>query len=110
MKTNKLAGYALNYAVALAEQKRDDPDRLLPVEWHLADFCNNWDQGGPIIKREGIKLSEDTRGLCCAYIGEDGLEHWADTPLIAAMRCYVASVLGDEVNIPHEIKEAEQWN
>jgi hypothetical protein len=26
------------------------------------------------------------------------------TPLIAAMRCYVASKLGDEVEIPEELK------
>jgi len=26
-----------------------------------------------------------------------------DTPLIAAMRCYVASKLGDEVEIPEEL-------
>jgi hypothetical protein len=26
------------------------------------------------------------------------------TPLIAAMRCYVASKLGDEIDIPEELK------
>ena len=26
------------------------------------------------------------------------------TPLIAAMRCYVASKLGDEVEVPEELK------
>ncbi len=26
------------------------------------------------------------------------------TPLIAAMRCYVASKLGDEIEIPEELK------
>ena len=28
---------------------------------------------------------------------------WAETPLVAAMRCYVASKLGDEVDIPEEL-------
>jgi len=28
-----------------------------------------------------------------------------DTPLIAAMRCYVASKLGDEVDVPEELLE-----
>jgi hypothetical protein len=28
---------------------------------------------------------------------------YGDTPLIAAMRCYVASKLGDEVEIPKEL-------
>ena len=31
------------------------------------------------------------------------LEH-GPNPLIAVMRCYVASKLGDEVNIPEELK------
>jgi hypothetical protein len=29
---------------------------------------------------------------------------WGDTPLIAAMRCFVASKLGDEIEIPEELK------
>jgi hypothetical protein len=32
---------------------------------------------------------------------------YGDTPLIAAMRCYVASKLGDEVEIPNELTEGE---
>lgn len=32
---------------------------------------------------------------------------YGSTPLIAAMRCYVASKLGDEVKVPDELKEAE---
>jgi hypothetical protein len=29
---------------------------------------------------------------------------WGDTPLIAAMRCFVTSKLGDEIEIPEELK------
>jgi hypothetical protein len=29
---------------------------------------------------------------------------YGPTPLIAAMRCYVASRLGDEVDVPEELK------
>ena len=36
-----------------------------------------------------------------AYIRHDE-EYFGPTPLIAAMRCYVASVLGDEVEVPDE--------
>ena len=32
------------------------------------------------------------------------LKHLGKTKLIAAMRCYVASKLGDEVEIPEELK------
>jgi hypothetical protein len=33
------------------------------------------------------------------------VEECAPTPLIAAMRCYVASKLGDEVDVPDELTE-----
>ena len=29
---------------------------------------------------------------------------WGTTPLIAAMRCYVASKLGDNIELPEELK------
>ena len=37
-------------------------------------------------------------------IGEDG-GYYGPTPLIAAMRCYVSSKLGDEVDVPDELLE-----
>jgi hypothetical protein len=57
----------------------------------------DWAQGGPIIEREKLELTayEET-WHCFDYSGP--------TPLIAAMRCYVASKLGDEVEIPEELK------
>jgi hypothetical protein len=35
-----------------------------------------------------------------------GFRHlqYGNTPLIAAMRCYVASKMGDEIEIPEELK------
>ena len=69
----------------------------------------DWAQGGPIIERERIELK--------VYLRADLVTQWravaftsgtvpmyGDTPLIAAMRCYVASKLGDEVEIPEELK------
>lgn len=67
----------------------------------------DWVQGGPIIEREGITLG-DAGGSWVAG------KSWADdffssfvmygpTPLIAAMRCYVASKMGDEIEIPQEL-------
>lgn len=68
----------------------------------------NWAQGGPIIERERISIRPDTttpdyrafvirppEGLHHRYIGA--------TPLEAAMRCYVAMVLGEEVEVPEKI-------
>ena len=68
----------------------------------------NWAQGGPIIEREGIDILVEQRDFKVwaaeiyhspkGYIRQKGT-----TPLIAAMRCYVASKMGDTVEIPKEI-------
>jgi hypothetical protein len=66
-----------------------------------------------------MALGSTPDGLCSAYAPEGtrwikyadkAVEYfqWAykqqgPTPLIAAMRCYVASKLGDEVEIPEEL-------
>lgn len=61
----------------------------------------DWAQGGPIIEREGIKLSTSEGCGWFAYLGIYDAE--GPTPLIAAMRCYVASKMGDTVEIPEEL-------
>lgn len=77
----------------------------------------NWEQGGEIIKREKISVTYSdgyVSGTALAWYAEtnffyDGMELHGDffqkgeTPLVAAMRCYVASKLGDEVEIPEEL-------
>lgn len=72
----------------------------------------NWSQGGPIIERERIELVFDCNGPDILWEAKkytfDGTLLWNDygsTPLIAAMRCYVASKLGDEVEIPAELED-----
>lgn len=69
----------------------------------------DWAQGGPIIEREEIDLNcyESPKtgvGWWSAEITGTQAKAKAHTPLIAAMRCYVASKLGDEVKIPEELK------
>lgn len=73
----------------------------------------NWAQGGPIIEREAHDLFKHNGGKewCCAcnvpregytaIITADG-----PTPLIAAMRCLVASKLGDTAEVPDELVPA----
>lgn len=70
----------------------------------------NWSQGGPIIEREWLEVKpwpnesdEDTRWRAKSY--DTLMPTWATgpTPLIAAMRCYVASKMGDEIEIPEEL-------
>ena len=84
----------------------------------------DWAQGGPIIERERIGTLFDSGSACrrpcwfatpddqstsCSYEGEffdptfmvtESVGMYGPTPLIAAMRCYVASKLGDEVELP----------
>lgn len=133
IKTQDLTGPALDWAVAKCEQKplvfrgRKWPtDGTATVEYapwavhpvvngsgpFVASLCNStyspstdWSQGGPIIEREGISLEWSGWGgdeQWLAYIKHDD-EFKGPTPLIAAMRCYVASHLGDEVDIPEEL-------
>lgn len=113
MKTSELTGAALDWAVAKCEGF--DPETLntktgvvysLRYGWYTPS--TDWAQGGPIIEREGIAvwspLLDKADGAWIASYSCAQHEKFADSPLIAAMRCYVASKLGDEVEIPEELK------
>lgn len=79
----------------------------------------NWTIGGPIIEREGIEVvrgnnlifpkgnekGEYEEPLWLAS-RDAGREFHGQTPLIAAMRCYVASKLGEEIEVPAEVMAA----
>ena len=69
----------------------------------------DWSQGGPIIEREeiGIRRNAPCSKGCewqgspsITAKGAGGKWGYGPTPLIAAMRCFVASKLGDEVEVP----------
>jgi hypothetical protein len=104
MKTSELSGAALDWAVAICEHN---------VGWEPEGedrdyYSTDWAQGGPIIEREGIDICTSTYGGWIATLitdWEDGtfVQGEGDTCLFAAMRCYVASKLGDEVEIPKEL-------
>lgn len=118
IKTSELIGAALSWAVAEAKQEEigiENGDVVL----YFADSdggnvsyepWKNWAQGGPIFDQNLIESRIETviSGVVTwrAYLtNKDNQTFWADhpTPLIAAMRCYVASKLGDEVEIPDEL-------
>ncbi len=65
----------------------------------------NWAQGGQIIEREGISIYRMTSDWSAAY-NPSGAAQDGSTPLIAAMRCYVAGRLGDTVEVPEELLSA----
>ena len=94
MNISELTGEALDFAVAQCEG-HDVED---PTWW--ADFgdesrySTDWAQGGPIIEREMIELIPQTPALWDAMYRGQHIPNDGPTPLIAAMRCYVASKLG----------------
>jgi hypothetical protein len=100
MKTNELTGAALDWAVAMAEN-------WAGADFEVKPYSTDWSQGGPIIEREFITIINAAGDdVWSAYpIADDPVAHRKSgpTPLIAAMRCYVASKLGDEVEIPEEL-------
>ena len=123
IKTSELSGTALDWAVAMAEgwtakTEQDAQGEYLwlykgsrgmnPKHYHPTQ----WSIGGPIVEREWIELIINTYvfgGEWAAQIADDvpdGYHHaTGNTPLIAAMRCYVASKLGDEVEVPDELTQ-----
>jgi hypothetical protein len=92
----------------------DDKDDGSFEKWVLGGaYSEQWAQGGPIIEREEIGLKRNAPcSIGCQWEaspsitakGAGGKWGYGPTPLIAAMRCYVASKLGDEIEIPEELK------
>lgn len=68
----------------------------------------DWAQGGPIIEREWLDVtpwpneSDENLRWHCDQHDNINCVAFGPTPLIAAMRCYVASKLGDTIEIPKE--------
>lgn len=116
IKTIKLSGIALDWAVAKCEGLLDQWGVCAPVGFKPS---TDWSQGGPIIERQINKIWKNLNGTYGAQIkyrvpyysktydadiGADAfLNKHGPTPLVAAMRCYVAHKLGDEVEIPEEL-------
>jgi hypothetical protein len=126
LKTTELQGSALDWAVAQAEGnvrlQYDNQEGLIInniLGW--IHYCPSaaWQQGGPIIEREKIELVRgndlyfpkgnengefyEPLWIATRTEGPAVSEARGPTPLIAAMRCYVASQLGDEVEVPDEL-------
>jgi len=104
MKVSKISGGLLDCLVATCEGVSAEAARLFHNEGHYNYSCN-WAQGGLIIERECINLEWTgipSADFFCTIQGEH--EQSGTTPLVAAMRCYVASKLGDTVTIPTELK------
>jgi len=116
MKTSELTGAALRWAVAKCEgpdsvaacyyDEDNTPLYLDEAPQPTWEPSTDWLQGGPIIEREKISVwARGNEWAAESFVpNQQGIEYVGPTPLIAAMRCYVASKLGDEVEIPEELK------
>ena len=120
IKTSELTGTALDWAVAKCEGGTDfmhdgismhfvlhGMTKVLATGWAPSMSytpSTNWMQGGSIIEREGISINSHLDGhewFARDYWGAN--EQAAETPLVAAMRCYVTNKLGDNVDVPDEL-------
>lgn len=131
VKVKELSGSALDWAVRRVEEE-DLSEDYHPHKYTLTGKdcpikdryspSTKWEQGGPILEREGIEPqrgnpfsfteSSDKRdyynGNWLAFLDLDEGDAMVQmmpgrTMLEAAMRCYVASSLGLEVEIPEKL-------
>jgi hypothetical protein len=125
IKASELTGAALDWAVAEAiKPQLKNPERFnigtfgslfgKGYKWPAYSLIKyapstDWAEAGPIIEREEIGLQRNVpcmRGReweatpSITAKGAGGRWAYGPTPLIAAMRCFVASKLGDEVDVP----------
>ena len=127
IKTSELGGAALDWAVAKCEGwepgkymmssviRKDAHGNVIGImvpnnmEYAWFSPSTNWAQGGPIIDQmieDGyiIQKGDFNTGVKVMRFKQGHLEYqFGPTPLISAMRCYAASKLGDEVEVPDEL-------
>lgn len=116
VKIEDLTSTALDWAVGTANDGLYQPASARgvfwiwpgePVKYSKAPpaYSTDWAQGGPIIERG--RISAEWSSLWNCWTARDlrnaAFSFTGPTPLIAAMRCYVASKLGDEVDVPDEL-------
>ena len=125
IRTKDLTGAALDWAAAKADDNlypkgdvRLLDGKVFTIEagdyersdrWQRYSPSAVWAQGGPLIDsmvREGLRLTgykslPTDPTSCQAQIGN--IVTGGPTPLIAAMRCFCCSKLGDTVEVPDEL-------
>lgn len=121
VKVDKLIGPALDWAVAkcinplygMVGIHQDNRDRW-HVTLHAERGCfapsTNWAQGGPLIDLGNIDTFKQNNGFAGAIematrANPHPRPYFGPTTLIAICRCYVASQLGNEIEIeiPNEL-------
>ena len=133
IKTSELTGIALDWFVAKCGGElyprgcvRLHSGRLFTIDPGDSETLDAWRkyepstdpvQGHSIIEWEKINIewwnTSKSWHACCnealqyddkgEFIDGSNFHFFGPTPLIAAMRCYVASKLGEEVDVPEEL-------
>lgn len=115
IKVSEASGAALDWAVAKCKRltvmkSGAGPSAMMVYiptgkrSYYKYRPSTNWAQGGPIIERERIDLDAYKTDWEASMRGDAFVVSSGPTPLIAAMRCLVASKLGGNVDIPEELK------
>lgn len=95
IKTSELGLAAIDFLVG----------NITGNKWSRFTPSNDWSHGGPIIEEKKITVQYNTSGenkLWEAFINTNTFAS-GKTPLVAAMRCFIASKLGDVVEVPEEL-------
>jgi hypothetical protein len=122
IKVEQLEDSALDWAVTYCENAFFGTGAYalehFSVNTEMFDYTTNWARSGPIIERVGLNLRQcytsgkPNKGEYAWKCDKDfhnnvmtlgAFTQYGPTPLVAAMRSYVASKLGDEVDIPDEL-------
>lgn len=111
IKVSDATGAALDWLVAKATEPYNDFYTSIVISdidrndgQKMYAPSTDWSQGGPIIDREKITASpEGVVWIAVATRPEDSCVMYGPTLLIAVMRCFVVSKLGDEVEVPEEL-------
>jgi len=126
IRTEQLTGHLLNWAVAQCEAEEYRHDTVwdgIGIEHRPHRYGEDWSQAGPLIERSRISVVPDTHsGKWVASLSDPKRVAYTNdhTPIgelpprrlctmtgpsarSAAMRCFVASHFGDQVEIPDAI-------
>ena len=107
IKVSEATPSQINYLVAKIEGVKFTLEQVYGLwsvmtdNYKFYEPATDWAQGGPIIEREGITLTHQQTQWVAQT--DDDVFAYGPTPLIAAMRCYVVSKLGDNIDIPDEL-------
>ena len=88
---------AINWLIAQYEGENTAPNY-----WHLHEYATNYNDGIPIVEREGILLMPKAEGGYLATKSYDECEISQSGPniIMAGLLCVIAIQYGDEVHIP----------